>query len=179
MPQIPIAAVFSFLKDTRGVVDWTVQDLAKTLKISLGEARRIVELMQVQGYIKPAGNDTWLTSLAGENVSGSVTPRFARESVEHALASLKERIRELNRDSQGEFSVGEAVAFGDYLSHRPRVQAAEVGIDLTRKGGRKSSASVTPEQAAEVLKKLKNKSSMLHMRHYEDWMSARTHRKLL
>lgn len=178
-PQVPIAAVFSFLKGTRGMVDWSLRDLAKTLNINATDASRIVDLMHMQGYVKPAGNGRWLTSVAGENVSASVTPRYSPDSIREALSSLKERIGEVNRDSQSEFIVSKAVAFGDFLDGSPRTQAADVGIELTKKQTKKVSALVGPQAAAAFLKKLKNKSPILHLRPFEDWMGNRTHRKLV
>ena len=161
------------------MVDWALQDLAKTLKTNAPEAGRIIELLQIQGYVKPSAEGTWLTSIAGENVSGSVTPRFARDSVENALSSLKERIKELNRDAKVDFVVSEAVAFGDFLGGRPRVQAADVGLALAKKPGERPSVPVGPQAATALLKKLKNKSPLLHVRPFEEWMGKRTHLRLL
>ena len=40
----------------------------------------ITALLQLQGYIEPAGRDEWLTTLSGETVSGSKTPRLTLDN---------------------------------------------------------------------------------------------------
>src|ERR1700730_13537033 len=93
-PSIPAEAALSFLKDTKGAVTWSIRDLTNTLKISRRDAEQAVELLEAQGYVqREAGTDEWITTLAGETVSGAKTPRFARESVEEAVDALKERIK--------------------------------------------------------------------------------------
>jgi hypothetical protein len=51
---MPLAEVLSFLEETRGVPTWTVQDLAKSLKISAAVANRVISFLRVQGYVEPA-----------------------------------------------------------------------------------------------------------------------------
>jgi hypothetical protein len=47
-------------------------------------------LLAAQGYVQRAsGTDEWMTTPAGESVSGAKPPRFTRESVEQAVESLK------------------------------------------------------------------------------------------
>jgi hypothetical protein len=77
------------------------------------------------------GKDEWITRPAGESVSGAKTPRFTRESVEQAVAALKDRIKRSNGDRVSAFRITDAVASGDFLlKDRPRGQAADVGIGL-------------------------------------------------
>ena len=65
MPQIPLAAVFSFLKDMRGALTWTAQDLIGTLKVSREDAEKILLLLQMQGYVQKTEDGEWLTTAAG------------------------------------------------------------------------------------------------------------------
>src|SRR5580704_11095375 len=99
------AAAFSFLKETKGLLTWTPGDLAKSLKISLAEAKQVLAALEMQGYIKPHGRDEWLTTLAGETVSGAKTPRFTPESIGEALAALRSRIKLVNQDSQAPYKI--------------------------------------------------------------------------
>jgi hypothetical protein len=46
---------------------------------------------------------------------------------------LRGRIQAVNNDNNAEYTISEAVAFGDFLSQDARVQPAEVGIRLTRR----------------------------------------------
>ena len=171
-PNIPIAAAFSFLKDTRGLVTWNLRDLTKTLKITAADARQVLAIFEMQGYVRAAGEENeWMTTMAGENASGSAAPHFVLESVEKALSSLKDRIKSANKGPKAAFTVTKAVAFGDFLNERPQVQAADIGIDLKRR---------TDESSEQTfLRILRNKSQFLHLSFFEAWMSIRTHRKLI
>ena len=174
-PQIPLAAVFSFLKDMRGALTWTEQDLIDTLKIGRQDAEKILPLLRMQGYVQKTDDGDWLTTAAGEIVSGSKPPRFTRESVEQALSTLSDRIAAINRDRRAEFKIAKAVAFGDFLAGRPVSQAAEIGVELSR---RIRAAQRDSAKEREFLKQFGRKSRFLHVRPYEKWMDERTHRRL-
>lgn len=176
LPKVPVAAVFSFLKDMRGAVNWSAEDLIRTLKLQKQEAEKILSVLQLQGYVHKSGEEEWLTTAAGESVSGSKPPRFARKAVEDALTKLSERIAEINKDRDSELKICEAVAFGDFLAERPKCQAADVGIELASK---RSGAIGDEAQKADFLKELGRKKPYLHIGRYEKWMSERTHRGLL
>jgi hypothetical protein len=182
-PQIPVAAIFSFLKETRGMDTWTTRDLAEALRITTKKASAVLPFLTVQGYVREAGPESeWMTTMAGASVTGSSAPHFLRESVERAIASLAERMRQFNKSSDSNFEIKNAVAFGDFLRHGARVQAADVGILLNRKSSKNTAMGGrtdehTSKQAS--LKSLRNSSSMLHLCLYEDWMGTRTHRKLI
>jgi hypothetical protein len=205
MPAVPAAEALSFLKDTKGVLNWTTRALAETLCISAKEAEQVLAVLEIQGYVKPVHGEKaeWLTTPAGEAVSGSKAPRFSRASVEKALAALSEHIAALNRanagkrsaarnkndapskDSTEEFRVSEAVAFGDFLggfsADRARVQAADVGIQLVRRelAGHDPNSAVEQAARGAVMRQLRDRSALLNLRPYEAWMSHRSHQKLL
>jgi hypothetical protein len=212
LPSLPAEAALSFLKDTKGTLTWSSHDLAETLKIPGREADQVLAFLQAQGYAQPASSQAgskyqWLTTLAGETVSGAKPPRFTRDRVEQALADLQARIQENNKDPKSPFLVTSAVAFGDFLlSDRARVQAADVGITLAErrspphkiggiirnrhaklaKAGPQSAApQPTPRSATEAqaerafFRSLRAKSALLSLRPYADWMRRRSHRQLL
>jgi hypothetical protein len=78
-PEIPAAELLSFLKEVRGVQTWTEKDLAKILRIGLSQAKEAIAVLQLQGYIQPAGNTgKWRVTEQGEIVSGAKPPRFTR-----------------------------------------------------------------------------------------------------
>jgi hypothetical protein len=136
--------------------------------------------MQLQGYAEPiARTQKWRTTDAGLSVSGGKSPRLTRKAVEQALTALRDRITAIRTGA--EYTVSEAVAFGDFLWQDARVQPAEVGIRFTpRKTDVDSSASAVEHKAEEAfLKQLRARSAALHIRAYEAWMSDRSHRKLL
>lgn len=182
MPPVPAAAVMSFLKDTRGSLTWTTRDLAETLGTTSAEATKVLTIMEMQGYVKQAhGGKEWLTMPAGETVSGSKMPNFTRERIDAALSALKQRVAAARRDFKSPFKISAAVAFGDFLSGRPRVQAPDVGIEFARRktdDATRGSAVESKERTA-FLKQLRGKNTPLNLQPYQDWMSKRPHVKLL
>jgi len=179
LPAVPIEAVFSFLRGTKGASSWTKQEFAATLKISTAEAAKILPVIQMQGYIAPY-HDEWVTTTAGDDVSGARPPRFAPEKVEEALAELKERIKKVNQDSKSAYRIIEAVAFGDFLEQNPRVQPAEVGIRLEPRKVKRGESPATQHAAERAfLRQLRAKAATVNALPYAEWMSARTHRRLL
>ena len=185
---LPAEAALSFLRDTKGSVSWALRDLSQTLNISRGEADRVVALLQIQGYVQPEAHKSgeWITTPAGETVSGAKQPRFDRATVEVALTSLKQRIEATNNDRAAKFEIARAVAFGDFLvKDRARVQAADVGIELTRKDRQQDSNEiVTPHSAVEAreeqefLRQLRGRSALINLKNYSEWMGTRTSQKL-
>jgi DNA-binding transcriptional regulator YhcF (GntR family) len=179
---LPAAALLNFLKETRGATNWTSRDLAKSLKISPAAAKRALPILEMQGYVKPSGSkDQWMTTPHGETVSGSKFPRYSRATVERSLASFADHLKRINQDSSAEYKIADAVAFGDFLSGRARVQAADVGIRLQPRnatGHHPHFASERSRQEA-FLKQLRGKTPLLNLQPYAEWMRARTHRSLL
>lgn len=178
---IPAAELLSCLKELRGFQPWTENDLAKSLGVGLPKAKEAITVLQLQGYVEPAGSTgKWRVSEEGDIVSGAKPPRFTRKSVEDALAGVRERIQDVNRDAAAPYRITEAVAFGDFRRDAARVQAADVGIRLVSNSDSGATTSAK-EHAAELefLKKLRGKSSLLHVVPYEDWMSSRSHVRLL
>jgi len=179
---VPAAEALSFLKQIKGAATWTDRDLAKSLNISIAEVKQVLAVMELQGYVEPAGTSKkWRTTEQGDLVSGAKTPRFTRQAVEQGLSALRDRIQGINQDTNAPYRVTEAVAFGDFLSDRARLQAADVGIRLAPRKSGANETETAREHAAEVafLKELRGKTASLHIQRYEEWMSARSHRKLL
>jgi len=171
----------SFLKDTRGLLTWTTRGLAETLGIPASEAAKVITIMEMQGYVKAAEDAReWFTTAAGQTVSGSKQPHYTPERVAAALAALKERIAAARKDFKSPFNISAAVAFGDFLSDRPRVQAPDVGIELVKRksdAGAKTSATEARARLA-FLKQLRGKNTPLTVQLYQEWMSKRSHQNL-
>jgi hypothetical protein len=175
MPTIPIAAVFSFLKDMRGTLTWREEDLIATLKVARKDAGKILALLQMQGYVQRTQSGEWLTTASGEIVSGSKSPRFKPANIEQAIAAVSARIANSNRDLHSEFKISKAVAFGDFLSRPSKCQAADVGIELRpRVAGKERDKT----EERKFLKQLAAKNKFLHAQPYQEWMSERSHRRL-
>lgn len=175
---VPAAAALSFLKETKGMLTWTVKDIQKSLLISAAQAKDVITALELQGYVKQAENPhEWLTTLNGEGVSGSKLPRFRPDSVNESLATLRERMQSLNKDSDASFIIAQAVAFGDFLLERPLVQAADVGIAFTTRAAAGPAKGKRSRSA--VVKELRARDPKLNLIPYVSWMSGRSHRNLL
>jgi hypothetical protein len=176
LSSVTMPAVFSFLKDTRGALTWKARDLQECLNIEAKDAKQILAILQMQGYVRLKENtDEYLTTGSGETVSKSKLPRLKRESVEKALSTMADRIAAINRDPRAEFSIRKAVAFGDFLSDRAQVQAADIGVMFTLRG----SLNEHDENEVVFLKQLQAKNRFVHVQRYQGWMSDRSHRSLL
>jgi len=123
--------------------------LAESLNLSASVAKQVIPFLQAQGYIEASGGAKWLTTGSGDTVSGSRPPRFTSEAVEAALSELAERIKAANQDASTQFRVAKAVAFGDFLPSRARVQAADVGVQLSPREPASTEAGSAVEKAAE------------------------------
>ncbi|MBV8830820.1 MAG: hypothetical protein JO108_16480 [Acidobacteriaceae bacterium] len=132
-------------------------------------------------FIEPAGHaGKWKVSEQGQLVSGAKSPRFTGKSIEDALAGLRDRIHTVDGDPDATYKITEAVAFGDFLGDRARVQAADAGIRLVPKSEDAAKPSAKEHTAdLEFLKQLRGKVALLHIVSYENWMSARSHVRLL
>jgi hypothetical protein len=178
--SIPAAALFSFLKETRGMTSWTARDLAKSLIISPAAAKQALAILGMQGYVKPTGSAEWITTPAGEIVSGSKLPRYTRETVERSLESFADHLQRVNEDASAEYKIADAVAFGDFLSGRARVQAADVGIRLepSNPGAHDLKSAAEQNRQETFLKQLRGRTPLVNLHPFAPWMSARTHRNL-
>jgi DNA-binding transcriptional MocR family regulator len=181
--SVPAEAALSFLKDTKGTLTWSVRDLADSLKISHRDAQQVIPFLEAQGYVQRAKEkDEWMTTPAGESVSGAKPQRFTRERVEQAVSALKDRIKRSNEDRKSPFRITNAVAFGDFLlKDRPRVQAANVGIGLTKRGDKPGELHSASDAKAEraFLRQLRGRTALLSIKSYADWMTKRSHLDLL
>jgi hypothetical protein len=175
-PEIPLDAILSFLKDTRGAVNWSAKDLRDCLKLDAKQSQQVLVIMEMQGYVAKEGND-FLTTSAGESISKSKKPQLSLVSVTQALATLKERIEAVNHDKRSEFKATKAVAFGDFLSGRAQVQAADVGVELSRRD-----LSGEPDdmenKRRDFMNCLRRKSRFFSLQTYRPWMGHRSHRSL-
>jgi hypothetical protein len=178
---VPAEAALSFLKDTKGAVSWNPGEMAAVLTISRKDADQVIALLEAQGYVARVEKNQWMTTAAGESVSGAKMPRFGRQNVEEALKSLKGRIADINKDKSSAYKIAKAVAFGDFLlQDRAKVQAAEVGVRLLPPGKVIELRSASDAKAeVRFLKGLRGKMQMLTLRPYADWMSKRLHSKLI
>jgi hypothetical protein len=159
-------------------VNWSAKDLRECLKLDAKQAEQLLAILEMQGYVAKEG-DQWLTTAAGESISNSKKPQFSRASVMSALDTLKERIEALNRDKRGDFKITKAVAFGDFLAGRTEVQAADVGVELSRRDSLSGNSEEIEGKRQAFLNSLRRKSRLFAVQMYRSWMSQRSHRNLL
>ena len=82
------------------MTSWTARDLAKSLIISPAAAKQALTILEMQGYVKPTGSAEWITTPAGEIVSGSKLPRYTRETVGRSLESFADHLQRVNEDAR-------------------------------------------------------------------------------
>jgi DNA-binding MarR family transcriptional regulator len=177
--RVPIAEIFSFLKETSSQIGWSARELAKTLNIRLNDAKGILPILELQGYITRRGKSEWMTTTSGESIAGAKLPRFTRDAAERALSNLRKQIEQINADSDAEFRITKAVAFGDFLRQQPRVQPLDIGILLAARKPPGQSRRAQRRADASFLKTLRGRSAILNIHMYEDWMGSRSHINLL
>jgi hypothetical protein len=83
----------------------------------------------------------------------------------------------VNRDKRSEFKVTKAVAFGDFLTGRAQVQAADVGVEFSRRDLSGNQGQMESKRQ-EFMNGLKRKSRLFTVQTYRPWMSLRSHRNL-
>ena len=180
MPDVAAAAALNFLKETKGALTWTTQDFAHGVGINVGVAGAALAVLQMQGYVKPGERkDEWMTTVDGDAVSGGTSPRFSAAAVRQALDDLRTRIRAANKDTKAEFKVATAVAFGDFLADEPRVQAADVGIELVSRNASKSRKAKPKARERAFLKGLRSGKQLFRLVRFEPWMKERPHLRLI
>ena len=87
-----------------------------------------------------------------------------------------------NADRKLPFRISNAVAFGDFLvKDRARVQAANVGVGLAKRGNTEGDLRSASDAKAEgaFLRDLRGKTALLNIKPYADWMKKRSHLDLL
>lgn len=110
LPAVAAEAALSFLKDTKGALTWSAKDVSDVLKIPKREAERVIPLLEAQGYAQRTHQPgEWMTTPAGESVSGAKPPRFTRDTVEQAVIALQDRIQEANKNAKGPYKITHAV----------------------------------------------------------------------
>ena len=68
LPSVSTSAVFSFLKDTRGALTWKMRDFQDCLNIGAKDAKQILAILQMQGYIQQKEDtDEYLTTALGRS----------------------------------------------------------------------------------------------------------------
>jgi hypothetical protein len=135
--------------------------------------------IRAAGLHKRDGSEAWITTQSGGEVSGAKLPRYTAKHIEDSLKVLVERIEEVNRDKNSDFKVTQAVAFGDFLQNRSRVQAADVGIALEPSSPGDARPAARGEVPRQFLKTLRGRVTGLNLLSFESWMAARSHKPLM
>jgi len=96
------------------------------------------------------------------------------------LASFADHLKRVDQDSSVKYKIADAVAFGDFLSGRTRVQAADVGIRLEPRNPEAHDNSAGEQSRQETfLRQLRGRTPLVNPQPYAEWMGARTHQSLL
>ena len=181
--DVPAAALLSFIKQVSAEPFWDAKRLTSILNANAADAPQITAMLEMLGYAEPVPGKkgAWRNTQAGNIVSGGKPARFNRESVLEALNELRRRAEQMNADPASAYRVTDLIAFGDFLSDRAKVQAADVGVGLRPKQPDQAdpATAVEHKRKEHVLADLKTKSPMLQLHLVEDQMQKRSHQDLL
>jgi hypothetical protein len=141
----------------------------RTVNINRQDAAQVLAIFAAQGYVKQSSQD-WITTPAGDAVSGARVPRFSPGNVKKAVEALRQRIKQNNKDAKAAFEVSRAVAFGDFLlNDRARIQAADGIGSIRRDGDAVEKGSASDAEAEEAfLRMLRGKTALLSVKRYEE-----------
>jgi hypothetical protein len=113
---------------------WTIKEVARLLKISEGQARRLVYVLRVLGYVEVVPEQrpgTWRNTMAGNALANaSAAPPMSRAEASRQLQQFLERVALVNADESLPHRVGKVVIFGSYLSDQQRIGDIDVAIRL-------------------------------------------------
>lgn len=168
----------TLLRVMAGVPTWKAEDVAKALMISRVEALRAITALEVQGYVKETGPDEYVSTWPEE--AGPQSPPYTAAQIEAALCEFRGRIAEVNADSNATYKIGEAIAFGDFLYNRERVEPGEVAVQLVLREPMSSAPPVKEQETRRgFLRFLQGSYHAFRIRPYEEWMALRTHIRLV
>jgi predicted nucleotidyltransferase len=116
---------------------WTIKEVARLLKVSEGQARRLVYTLRVLGYVEVVPQQrpgTWRNTMAGNALANaSAAPPMSRAEASRQLEEFLERVELVNADESLPHRVGKVVIFGSYLSDRERIGDIDLAIRLDRR----------------------------------------------
>ena len=109
-------AAMSFLKETRGLLTWTIKDLQKSLLIGATQAREVIAALGLQAYVKRAENPLEWRSHDKRRAARARTLRAS------AGKPWRNRSQLCANESSSSikiaarlYKIAQAVAFGDFL----------------------------------------------------------------
>jgi hypothetical protein len=109
---------------------WTVKEVARLLKVSEGQARRLVYALRVLGYVEVVREQragTW--RMAGNALANASAPRpISRAEASRQLDEFLARVALVNADDSFPHRVGKVVIFGSYLSNQERIGDIDLAI---------------------------------------------------
>ncbi|NRA60792.1 MAG: nucleotidyltransferase domain-containing protein, partial [Psychrobium sp.] len=105
---------------------FTLNDLAKRLKIKKPIAHKYVEAFESEGYLKPFdGQDSkkrWVTTIKGNALAqASAAKRFKRATADKHYDLFLKRVSEINSNAKFLYQVSKVAVFGSYLTNSPTV----------------------------------------------------------
>jgi len=116
--------------------------VGQELKLTKVKTDRLMGALQEMGFLTAAarrhrpnvGEREWQLTEEGIRLRGAVAAKpIRRETADHLLSELVERIATLNRNGHFLATVRRAVVFGSYLGHADRIGDVDVAIEIVRR----------------------------------------------
>jgi predicted nucleotidyltransferase len=116
---------------------WTVKEVARLLKVSEGEARRLVYALRVLGYVEVVPEQragTWRNTMVGNALANASAARpISRAEASRQLEQFLVRVALVNADDSWLHRIGKVVIFGSYLSNQEWLGDIDLAIRLDRR----------------------------------------------
>jgi hypothetical protein len=123
---------------TYGTGGWDAKDLARDLKASLEDGRRIVEHLLAEGYLEVAtshrGEPLYDLTMKGTALTlASATKPIKRATAERLVEEVRLRAAAINGAETYLFNVGRILVFGSYLTDCPTLGDVDLAVELKPK----------------------------------------------
>jgi predicted nucleotidyltransferase len=137
----PIIKIRNLLNRGRACDGWTEDFVANSLRISLLKARKIIDVLEKQGYIEACripGNKNWKNTIYGNKLAlASAAKPITRDTASKQLKQFLDRVVEVRDSKKYLYKVTHVIVFGSFLSKKQKLSDLDIWINLVPKNPKK------------------------------------------
>ena len=136
--DVEILKVRDFLRRVNNTDEWEDDFVVHRLKISPKKAYRLVNELNLKGYIEPIRiyrqKQYYRKTLKGSTLGlASAAKPVTRKTANRIFSEFMDRVRQVNSDSSYLIKVQKVLVFGSYLTDAIRINDIDVAVELTWK----------------------------------------------
>jgi len=136
--DVEILKVRDFLRRVNNTDEWEDDFVVHRLKISPKKAYRLVNELNLKGYIEPIRiyrqKQYYRKTLKGSTLGlASAAKPVTRKTANRIFSEFMDRVRQVNSDSSYLVKVQKVLVFGSYLTDAIRINDIDVAVELTWK----------------------------------------------